>query len=105
MTEQRDRARERLVRVAVAENPTTASMIRETLTGAGIQSMLKNRDATSVIWGTAGTPWSVEVWVLEGDAEAAAAVLGGTPAPPLPPPAVEPHHKRRWWQVFDRRPR
>lgn len=100
MTEGRDRARERLVRVAVAENTITAEMIRETLAQAGIRSMLKNRDGAAVVFGggLAGS-WSLEVWVLEGDADAAAVLLGGPPPPPaLSPPAVpEAPAKRRWW--------
>ena len=100
MTEQRDRGRERLVRAAVAENATTAEMIRDTLAQAGIRSMLKNRDAAAVTFGAnlAGT-WSLEVWVLEGDADAAAALLGGAPEPPpLPSPSVGPGaRKRSWW--------
>ena len=89
MTEQRDRQRERLVRAAVAENQFTAEMIRQTLAQAGIRSMLKNRDGASVTFGGSQSAWSMEVWVLEGDAEAAAALLGGDPpAPALPPPAL-----------------
>lgn len=102
MTEQRDRARERLVRAAVAENPITAEMIRDTLEQAGIRSMLKNRDPLSVNTGGAfAIPWAMEVWVLEGDAEAAAAVLGGAPPPEALPspalPAKSPQRRRRWW--------
>lgn len=101
---ERDRAHERLVRAAVAENPTTAELIRDTLAEAGIRSMVKNCDNLSVVYGgVAAGPWSLEVWVLEGDAAAAAAILGGTPAPPLPPPAVTaPPRRRRWWHRWGR---
>ncbi len=105
--EERDRRRERLVRAAVAENPATAEMIRDALEQAGIRSMLKNRDPIAAYGGAIGSPWTTEVWVLEGDADAAAAVLGGRPAPePLAPPAVKrPRTARRWWsRWFGSRP-
>ncbi|MFN8558044.1 MAG: DUF2007 domain-containing protein [Dehalococcoidia bacterium] len=101
MSERRDRARERLVRAAVAENPATADMVRDTLRAAGIPSMLKNVDALSVSWGGQAPPWALEVWVLEGDADLAAALLGGERAPtPLPPPALGPSERprRRWFR-------
>ena len=101
MQHERDLARERLVRVAVAENPITAELIRETLTAAGIRCMTKNRDGLSVMFGgSTPVPWALEIWVLEGDADAASALLGGGPAaPPLPPPSLQRSTpKRRWWR-------
>lgn len=97
----RDRTREPLVRVAVAENELTAEEIRADLAAAGIRCMVKNRDATSVAWGgSVAASFSLEVFVLQGDAERATALLGGQPAPePLPPPALSGERKkrRRWW--------
>ena len=101
MPEERDLVRERLVRAAVAENPMAAELIRDTLAQAGIRTMLKNRDALSVYTGSGlASPWSVEVWVLEGDADTAADLLGGRPAgPALPSPALaETPPRRRWWR-------
>lgn len=100
----RDRSRERLVRVAIAENPLTAHLIQETLTRAGIRCMVKNRDPVSVAQGVLASPWALEVYVLEGDADAAFLALGGEAGeapPPLPPPAVPGGAGggvRRWWQ-------
>lgn len=98
MSEPRDRRRERLVRVAIAENPATAAVIQDTLEQAGIRSMLKNRDALAVTWGSQGGPFSAEVYVLEGDADLASALLGGETRAALPPPALEEKkRRRRWW--------
>lgn len=99
MAEQRDRGRERLVRIAVAENPVTAELIRETLAAAGIRSTTRNQDTLSSVYGSPPSPWALEVWVLEGDADAASALLGGTARTELPPPAVTPpaRKRRRWW--------
>ncbi len=100
MPEQRDLSRERLVRAAVAENPITAEMIRDQLAQGGIRCMLKNRDALAAYTGGGfANPWTVEVWVLEGDSHAAARILGDRPAgPPLPAPSIDgPPRRRGWW--------
>lgn len=94
----RDRRRERLVRVAVAGNMFTAELLKQQLREAGIRSLVRNREGGSgVIGGIAGT---FEVFVLEGDTDLAAAVLGGPPPEPLPPPALaapKRARRRRWW--------
>ncbi len=72
----RDTAHERLVQVAVAENPATAQMIQDLLRQAGIRSLVKNTDSLfSVTGGMGGMPFTIEVFVLEGDAPAAEAIL------------------------------
>ena len=97
----RDRRRERLVRVAVADNTFTGEMLRDQLREAGIPSMLRNREGgVGVIASPGGT---FELFVLEGDAALASTVLGGDlPPEPLPPPrlpAPSPSAKpRRWWR-------
>jgi hypothetical protein len=100
MTGERDRARERLVRVAVAENETTARLIHDELLRAGIRSLVKNADPTSAVYGGVAAPWALEVYVLEGDVAAATTLLGGARAPePLPPPALGAAPRRRpWWR-------
>jgi hypothetical protein len=96
MTGQRDLARERLVRVAVAENPATAQLICDALTEAGIRSMLRNRDNASAYLGSLAAPFALEVYVLEGDADAASALLGDSTVPvPLPPAQGGRRTKRR----------
>ena len=98
---QRDRRRERLVKVAVADNTFTAEMLKDQLLEAGIPSIARNREGgVGVIAGFAGT---FEVFVLEGDADLASAVLGGGRVPePLPPPALPAPparpKRRRWWR-------
>ncbi len=87
MSVQRDRSHEPLVQVAVAENPATAQMIQDLLQQYHIRSMTKNTDGAFTV--TGGLPFSIEIYVLEGDAGAAEAVLSEhRPAPPqqLPPP-------------------
>jgi hypothetical protein len=97
----RDRRRERLVRVAVADNMFTAEFLRDRLKEAGIPSTMRNREGgAAVVGGIAGT---FELFVLEGDADLAAAVIGdGTPPESLPPPslpAARPRtRRRRWWR-------
>ncbi len=80
MSPERDRAREPLVRVATAENPATADMLLDALKHAGIPAMSKNVDPLQA-YGLA-LPFTQEIFVLEGDAAAAEAVLGfSRPAP------------------------
>ena len=95
------RDRERLVRVAVAENAMTAHLIKETLAGAGIRCIVKNRYPTAITGPLPGA-YSDEVYVLESDATAASTLLGGGPVlEALPPPAVNPaartRRRRRFW--------
>jgi Putative prokaryotic signal transducing protein len=72
----RDRSREPLVRIAVAENPATAELVRQELADAGIQCMAKNTDALGVMSGSLwSSPFSVEMFVLSGDEAAAQQVL------------------------------
>ena len=100
----RDRRRERIVRVAIAENAFTAEMLRAQLQEAGIRSLVRNRDAGSVvIGGIGGASYSLELLVLEGDADLAAAVLGAGPQQEaLPPPRLSATERRarrrRWWR-------
>lgn len=103
--EQRDRARERLVQVAVAESAYTAELLRDQLAQAGIAAMVRNRDGASPWLGPLGSAYSHELLVLEGDADAANALIGdGPPAPELSPPKLAPSSKRaarprrRWWR-------
>jgi len=104
----RDRRHERLVRVAIAENSLTAHLIQETLARAGIRCTVKNQDPVSVAQGVLASPWALEVYVLEGDAMAAALALGGEGAPePLPPPALPSRPTSGqvpWWRRLWRRP-
>lgn len=101
MTEQRDIERERLVRVAVAENAATAQIIRDTLATAGIRSLLRNRDNASAYLGSLAAPFTLEVYVLEGDAGAASALLDATSVPgprPLPQAKAKPRKRRLRWR-------
>jgi hypothetical protein len=79
----RDPAREPLVRVAVAADDFEAQLMHDQLAAAGIRSMVREQDAlaSAGIVGVA-SPFSREIFVLEGDAERAAAVLAEKPAPP-----------------------
>ncbi len=62
--------------VAVAENPATAQMVQDLLKQAGIRSMVKNTDSlASITGGVGGMPFTIEVYVLEGDAGTAEAIL------------------------------
>jgi hypothetical protein len=98
------RDQEPLVKVAVAENPLTAQLIQDSLAEAGIRSLLRNRDGAAVVLGTLGAgSWSIDVYVLAGDADAASVILGGEPVPePLPPPSLasSPAKRRRRWRFF-----
>jgi hypothetical protein len=73
----RDRAREPLVRVAVAENDFDAQLISDELADAGIRSMVRNDDVlTSARYIGFASPFSREVFVLEGDLVKAREILG-----------------------------
>ena len=96
----RDRERERLVLVAVADNMFTAQLLRDQLRDAGIACSVRNREGgAGIVGGITGT---FEVFVLEGDAPLAEAVLAGDPPPEaLPPPRLPPpprQKRRRWWR-------
>jgi hypothetical protein len=97
----RDRRRERLVRVAVADNLFTAEFLRGQLEEAGIPCTMRNREGgAAVVGGIGGT---FELFVLEGDADLATAVIGdGTPPEVLPPPTLPAGRRRtrrrRWWR-------
>ena len=101
----RDRRRERIVRVAIAENSFTAEMLRAQLQEAGIRSLIRNRDSGNAVFGgMGGVNYSLEVMVLEGDADLAAAVLGAGPQhEALPPPRLREQRRRqrrrRWWRT------
>lgn len=97
---ERDRGRERLVLVAVADNMFTVQLLRDQLRDAGIACSVRNREGgAGIIGGISGT---FEVSVLEGDAPLAEAVLGGDPPQEaLPPPHLPPsprQKRRRWWR-------
>jgi hypothetical protein len=93
----RDRRRERLVRVAVAENTFTAELLKQQLREAGIPALVRNREGGSGVIGAIGGTF--DVFVLEGDADLASHVLGGPPLESLPLPALPPKRarRRRWW--------
>lgn len=78
----RDPAREPLVRVAVAADDFEAQLMHDQLAAAGIRSLVREQDALAAagIVGVAA-PFSREIYVLESDAERAAAVLAGEPSP------------------------
>ena len=71
----RDPRRERLVRVAVGGDAIEAELLHGILANAGIKVLVKNTDALSAYSG-GGVARSVELFVLEGDAGAARAILG-----------------------------
>ena len=97
---ERDRRRERLTVVAVADNVFTAELLRDQLREAGIPSTLRNREGGAGVLGAVGGTF--ELAVLEGDVDLASTVLGGgTPPEPLPPaPLPQPpaRKRRRWWR-------
>jgi hypothetical protein len=72
----RDRSREPLVKLAVAENPATGEFVKQVLADAGIRCLVKNTDALGVLAGALWTsPFSVQIFVLSGDESAAQAAL------------------------------
>ena len=93
---QRDRGREKLVKIAVAENPPTAELIKQTLAGANIPCLIKNTDALGVIYGASLTgAFALQIFVLEGDEAAALEALGGPPPDELPAPSLPPRRRYR----------
>lgn len=73
----RDRAREPLVRVAVAENDFDAQLIHDELAEAGIRCMVRSDDVlTSARAVGFAAPFSRAVFVLEGDLPRAREILG-----------------------------
>jgi hypothetical protein len=99
---ERDRQRERLLVVAVADNSVLAGFIREQLEQSGIPSTVRNREGGAAIIGGIGGTY--EISVLEGDAERASAILAEDGQPDsLPPPQLstssgEKPKRRRWWR-------
>lgn len=92
----RDRSREPLVKIAVAENPATAELIRQILENAGIRCLIKNTDALGVIYGSGLTAsYALQVFVLQGDETAALAALGDDRSGALPPPPLPPRRRYR----------
>ena len=93
---ERDRSREKLVKIAVAENPPTAELIKQTLAEANIPCLVKNTSALGVIYGGGlSGSYALQVFVLEGDEIAALEALGGGLREELPPPALEPRRRYR----------
>lgn len=92
MNEPRDRSHEPLVQAAVAENPATAQMIQDLLRQAGIRSMVKNTNDASPFLGGSALSFTLEIFVLEGDAVAAEAILSDNR--PAPPPRLGPGRRR-----------
>ncbi len=93
MNSQRDRRGERLVRLAVAEDPVSAEVWRDALEQAGIRSLVRNVD-TLAAW-SGGAALTLELLVLEGDLEAARAIVDAEPAAPRSEPR---HHRPRLWR-------
>jgi len=77
LSEHSDISRGRLVRVAVVGDPVSADILRDALERAGIRSMVKNVDALTAF--SAGGVTSLEIYVLEGDAAAAAEIVAAEP--------------------------
>lgn len=93
---QRDRQHERLIKIAVAENASTAELIRQTLEEAGVPCLLKNTDPLGVMWGSALTgPFAMQVFVLEGDEARALATLAERPVQAIPPPKLDQPRRRQ----------
>ena len=86
--EGRDPARERLVKAARFDNVVEAQLAHDRLEQAGIRSLLKNVDPLSA-YETGALPLAIDLFVLEGDAEAAADLLADEE---LPPPHAQRHH-------------
>jgi hypothetical protein len=95
----RDRSREPLVKLAVAENPATGELIRQLLQDAGVPSLVKNTDALGVLIGSLWTsPFAMQIFVLSGDeaaAHEALAAAGFDPSRTLALPARSRPRRRR----------
>jgi hypothetical protein len=94
----RDKSREPLVKIAVAENPATADLVRQVLEDAGIRCLAKNTDPLGVMYGTLWTsPFAVQIFVLAGDeaaAQAALAACGFDTGAPIALPARRRYRRR-----------
>src|SRR5947199_8229404 len=77
---ERNRFRERLVRVATVTNLVDAALIQDRLQQAGIPCVLETPGLVPVYHG-AVWPARQEIAVLEGDAEAATALLAAAERP------------------------
>lgn len=96
----RDRSREPLVKIAVAENPATAELVKQILADSDVRCLVKNTDPLGVIYGSLwSSPFSAQIFVLAGDegvAQAALAAAGfDTSAPIALPKPMPRHYKRR----------
>lgn len=94
MSAGRDRAREQLVRIAVADDPATAEIWRAALRDAGVEALVKNANPLTALSG--GAVLSLEVWVLQGDADEALTVLGAEPAAGSAPRESDRRHAPRY---------
>lgn len=65
-----------LVLLMRPEGEPEALMLHELLEGAGIHSMVKNRDAATARGGSWGPPWAYELWVLRRDLKRARETIG-----------------------------
>jgi hypothetical protein len=87
------------VKIAVAENPTTADLVRQLLEDSGIPCLVKNTDPLGVLYGSLWTsPFAVQIFVLSGDepaAQAALAAEGFDIATTLALPAAPARPRRR----------
>jgi len=96
---ERDRSREPLVKIAVAENQATAELVRQALTDVGIRCLAKNTDPLGVLYGSLWTsPFSVQVFVLSGDEAHAQAIFnarGWDTSVPLSLPVRSPRRYKR----------
>ena len=87
---ERDRSRERLVRIASFDNVVDAELARARLEDAEIRSLLKNADPYSAQQNFA-LPLAQYLFVLEGDVDRAIELLHEAP----PAEAVHHHHRPR----------
>ncbi len=84
------------MQVAVAENPATAQMIQDLLRQAGIHSLAKNTDSAFSVTGVSTLPFTIEIFVLEGDAGIAEAILSESrPSRPEQLPAPKRRYRKR----------
>ena len=95
----RDRSREPLVKIAVAENPATADLVKQVLDDAGIRCLAKNTDPLGVMSGQLwSSPFSVQIFVLSGDesaAQSALAACGFNTSETISLPAPRRRYRRR----------